>query len=170
MNLYRRIGTPQRLVKDGPSNTKSVKRQVKFHGGLSSMHVYWRTKRGVRNTFTSLSRIFRKDQECLPQPKEESPEEHKREQQLGVQSMDIVYNRALVTTGLHDRVLVSQAQIHEISVLGNNCKAHGVHLVSIESLGHALDFLEMVSLDRCASSLPLETCRCVSTADQYTDT
>ncbi|KAK3387291.1 hypothetical protein B0H63DRAFT_469724 [Podospora didyma] len=47
------------------------------------------------------------DQECLPQPKENSSQEHKDEQQLGVQAMDIVYNRASITAGLLSSVEIA---------------------------------------------------------------
>lgn len=89
------------------------------------------------------------DQECLPQPDERSSEEDKRYQQLGVQAMDIVYNRALVTAGLHSSMITSQAQIDAIKALvayGED-QRNPLHL-SQSLFENVLDFLHMVQSDR----------------------
>ncbi|KAI1097648.1 hypothetical protein F4804DRAFT_156169 [Jackrogersella minutella] len=88
------------------------------------------------------------DQECLPQPKEDSPEEQKKEQQLGIQAMDIVYNRAHVTAGLHDGMITNQAHMQAISLLKGAGMAQNRPVADLGFLNHVLDFFEMVSLDR----------------------
>ncbi|KAI0006372.1 hypothetical protein F4779DRAFT_629871 [Xylariaceae sp. FL0662B] len=88
------------------------------------------------------------DQECLPQPKEDSSEEQKNEQQLSIQAMDIVYNRAMVTVGLHDGVITNQAQMQAINVLRQADKAQRIPIADVGFLNYTLDFLEMVSRDR----------------------
>lgn len=89
------------------------------------------------------------DQECLPQPNDESPEEDKRYQQLGVQAMDIVYNRAIFTAGLHASTITSQAQIDAIQALMAYRKdqTHSLNL-SQQLFDNVLDFLHMVQSDR----------------------
>lgn len=89
------------------------------------------------------------DQECLPQPDDKSSEEDKRYQQLGVQAMDIVYNRAMVTAGLHSSTITSQAQIDAIKALVAYGKdeRHALHL-NQNLFENVLDFLHMVQLDR----------------------
>lgn len=51
------------------------------------------------------------DQECLPQPPEDEQPPYEEDKQLGIQAMDIVYNRAFVTAGLHDTFITSQTQL-----------------------------------------------------------
>ena len=101
------------------------------------------------------------DQECLPQPWEDSPQEHKDEQELGVQAMDIVYSRALVTAGLLRAEITSHEQIVAIATLMQftiaesgldiRWEADGPapSLVDVAPLlSHVIDFLEIVSADR----------------------
>jgi hypothetical protein len=58
------------------------------------------------------------DQECLPQPTENSPPEDKEEQQKGIQAMDIIYSRASVTAGLlSDAEVTSQEQLDAITAI-----------------------------------------------------
>lgn len=57
------------------------------------------------------------DQECLPQPREDSLREEKEEQELGVQAMDVVYSRAMVTAGLLSAEITSGEQIYAIGAL-----------------------------------------------------
>lgn len=58
------------------------------------------------------------DQECLPQPTEDSSEEEKDEQQKGIQAMDIIYSRALVTAGLlSDAQVLNQQQIDALEAI-----------------------------------------------------
>ncbi|KAH0441426.1 hypothetical protein CcaCcLH18_01989 [Colletotrichum camelliae] len=57
------------------------------------------------------------DQECLPQPVDQSPEEEKEYQQLGVQAMDFVYSRAIFTVGLHSGSIVDQNQANALRAL-----------------------------------------------------
>lgn len=89
------------------------------------------------------------DQECLPQPDDESPEEDKRYQQLGVQARDIVYNRAIFTAGLHSSTISSQAQIDAIKTLigYQNDKRHPLALGQ-QLFENVLDFLHTVRSDR----------------------
>lgn len=101
------------------------------------------------------------DQECLPQPAEESPQEHKDEQELGVQAMDVIYNRSCITAGLLSTTITSQEQLDAVAVLraftpidsGSDAiweglgEAPPVTEISL-ILNTALDFLEIVSADR----------------------
>lgn len=91
------------------------------------------------------------DQECLPQPKEDSPAADKHDQQLGVQAMDIVYNRAAFTAGLLDLQLSSQAQINAIRAFiseeGDVTTRFGFSAPD-PRLPYLLDFLDALSRDR----------------------
>ncbi|KFA65056.1 hypothetical protein S40285_03092 [Stachybotrys chlorohalonatus IBT 40285] len=85
------------------------------------------------------------DQECLPQPTEESPVEDWREQELGVQAMDIVYHRAIVTAGLLSSTIIHQAQADSI------CRVSELHqrpFVLPGDITHVVGFLNMVRADR----------------------
>ena len=100
------------------------------------------------------------DQECLPQPTEASSQEDKDYQQLGLQAMDIVYNRAVVTAGLLDSEVTSQEEIDIVNDLmwfklydsGRGIRwagaGSGPGPPSIQSLKQTLDFLERVIRDR----------------------
>ncbi|KAK3361771.1 hypothetical protein B0T24DRAFT_724253 [Lasiosphaeria ovina] len=94
------------------------------------------------------------DQECLPQPAEDSPQHDKDYQQLGVQAMDIVYNRALVTAALHAGEFTSQAQLDAVQELisfdGIMDKFPGKLRVNISprALDYVLEFLDTVARDR----------------------
>lgn len=89
------------------------------------------------------------DQECLPQPNDESPEEDKRYQQLGVQAMDIVYNRAILTAGLHASTITSQAQMDAIQALMAYGRDQRYSLnLSQQLFDNVLEFLHMVQSDR----------------------
>jgi hypothetical protein len=101
------------------------------------------------------------DQECLPQPKEDSPQEDKDEQELGVQAMDVVYNRACITAGLLSATITSQEQMDAVATLrsfapsdsGSNVRWEGIGEAPPVTdlsrlLNHALDFLELISADR----------------------
>ncbi|KAI4702958.1 hypothetical protein J4E81_001831 [Alternaria sp. BMP 2799] len=87
------------------------------------------------------------DQECLPQPTENSPKEDWDEQELGIQSMDIVYNRAVVTAGLLDVEITSQEQLTAIETLlyPDQRKSSMIDRRFCEQI---LDFLHRASQDR----------------------
>ena len=92
------------------------------------------------------------DQECLPQPTQDSPQEDKDYQQTGVQSMDILYNRAIVTAGLHTGGFGSQAQLEAVQELialneGSARRRPPSHY-DHEFLSHVESFLGMVCRDR----------------------
>ncbi|KAF7561815.1 hypothetical protein G7046_g2329 [Stylonectria norvegica] len=89
------------------------------------------------------------DQECLPQPAEDGSQEEKDEQQLGIQAMDLLYNRAIVTAGLHDVEVSSQTQMNAIRDLAACDSVKGVEAVlgSTENFCLVLGFLNLVSLD-----------------------
>ncbi|KAK1671936.1 hypothetical protein BDP55DRAFT_280573 [Colletotrichum godetiae] len=88
------------------------------------------------------------DQECLPQPKEDSSEKDKAYQRLGVQAMDIVYNRAIVTAGLHEST-ISMTEMSAVQYLINNETEKLRYLSLPPQLFYcALDFLHMVQSDR----------------------
>jgi hypothetical protein len=90
------------------------------------------------------------DQECLPQPTQDSPKEDKDYQQAGVQSMDILYNRAVVTAGLHAGAFASQAQLDAVQELIalNEGKAKRRWNYDVEFINHVARFLDMVCHDR----------------------
>ncbi|KAL2005562.1 hypothetical protein VTN00DRAFT_10055 [Thermoascus crustaceus] len=100
------------------------------------------------------------DQECLPQPTEESPQEDKDYQELGVQAMDIVYNRAVVTAGLLKTEITNQTEmdaIYTLMAFGVDESGRGIRwegpgpaprTVDFQLLNHVLNFLERISADR----------------------
>ncbi|KAH9233533.1 hypothetical protein K456DRAFT_1909066 [Colletotrichum gloeosporioides 23] len=89
------------------------------------------------------------DQECLPQPTTNSPQEEVEYQRLGVQAMDIVYNKAIVTAGLHNGTIETQRQADAIRDLID----HATRRIPVPNLSHeffddVFDFLRSVRLDR----------------------
>ncbi|CAH0031117.1 unnamed protein product [Clonostachys rhizophaga] len=84
------------------------------------------------------------DQECLPQPTEGSSQRDWDEQQIGVQAMDILYSRAMVTAAFHSLELTSQAQVDAIRFAIDRDEGQG----GMHSFTHILDFLDDVSRDR----------------------
>ncbi|KAH7171271.1 hypothetical protein EDB81DRAFT_778078 [Dactylonectria macrodidyma] len=86
------------------------------------------------------------DQECLPQPNDKSPQEVKDEQELGLQAMDIIYNRAIMTAGLHDTELTSQLQVDILKALGTSKNTSPNIRRDYFSL--AIDFFKQVRRDR----------------------
>ncbi|CAH0050470.1 unnamed protein product [Clonostachys solani] len=97
----------------------------------------------VANTFGL--RMIWIDQECLPQPTEGSPQQDWDEQQIGVQAMDILYSRAMVTAAFHSLELTSQAQVDALRFAIDHDDGQG----GMHSFTHVLDFLDDVSRDRC---------------------
>ncbi|KAL8303362.1 hypothetical protein RB597_005085 [Gaeumannomyces tritici] len=99
------------------------------------------------------------DHECLPQPTEESPQEDKEYQRIGVQAMDMVYQRALVTASLHEGLVVSQQQVDAIHTLlysSDSSLMTGVYNPPSPgqpdefrmAVTHAVEFLQAVADDR----------------------
>ncbi|KAK0652292.1 hypothetical protein B0T16DRAFT_454671 [Cercophora newfieldiana] len=92
------------------------------------------------------------DQECLPQPTDESSQEDKDYQQLGIQAMDIVYNRAMATSGLHTGEIASQEQLDDIEELIALDESKGQKMGDCVYTRHffnnVLNFLDMVRQDR----------------------
>ncbi|KAJ8106869.1 hypothetical protein OPT61_g9257 [Boeremia exigua] len=88
------------------------------------------------------------DQECLPQPQDDSSQVDKDEQQLGVQSMDIVYNRATITAGLLNVQIHSQSQLDAIVALTQYDISTIQRIADQEFICHILDFLYRTSQDR----------------------
>ncbi|KAL8363151.1 hypothetical protein RB601_009093 [Gaeumannomyces tritici] len=95
------------------------------------------------------------DQECLPQPTEASPREEKDYQRIGVRAMDIVYQRALATAGLHNGLVDSQEQLDAINALINLDLPNGVSLSTIGDVTspvavfHVARYLKTVVSDQC---------------------
>jgi len=97
------------------------------------------------------------DQECLPQPIG-SPddedyvglsEDDRAYQQLGIQAMDIVYNRSAITAGLHSGELQSQDELDSIMELIEFDKTkHLRRNRGPQILTHAFDFIKAVCQDR----------------------
>ncbi|KAL8364544.1 hypothetical protein RB595_003702 [Gaeumannomyces hyphopodioides] len=90
------------------------------------------------------------DQECLPQPTENSSQEDKDYQRIGIQAMDIVYNRALVTAGLHDTVVVTQRQLNAIDAF---LRVDTTNNKINPKDQHALGFRSIGSIAQCLASL-----------------
>ncbi|KAJ0326173.1 hypothetical protein COL5a_006996 [Colletotrichum fioriniae] len=88
------------------------------------------------------------DQECLPQPKEDGSEEDKAYQRLGVQALDIVYNRAIVTAGLHEST-ISKTEMSAVQFLIDH-ETEELRYLSLrpQLFQCALDFLHMVQSDK----------------------
>ncbi|KAI0516708.1 hypothetical protein F5B22DRAFT_636278 [Xylaria bambusicola] len=86
-------------------------------------------------------------QECLPQPGCGSPDSEKHEQ-LGIQAMDIVYYRAIVTAGLHDIAITNPLQISAISAIAGMYEARLQNAVTAETINYTLDFLKLLLRDR----------------------
>lgn len=84
------------------------------------------------------------DQECLPQPTEASPQHDVDEQQIGVQAMDILYSRAMVTAGLHSVEVSSQSLVNAIHFAIEPNRGRGM----VHDFEALLDFLDQVSQDR----------------------
>jgi hypothetical protein len=88
------------------------------------------------------------DQECLPQPTENSSKEDWDEQELGIQSMDIVYNRALMTAGLLDVEITSQEQLTAIENLLYSDQRTKQPIIDRRFCEQILDLLHRTSQDR----------------------
>ncbi|KAJ4163144.1 hypothetical protein NW754_014567 [Fusarium falciforme] len=84
------------------------------------------------------------DQECLPQPDERSPQDEKDEQQIRVQSMDILYSRAMTAGGLHSLELSNQSQVNAISSAMQPDYSAG----RCDDFHHVIDFFDRVSQER----------------------
>lgn len=104
--------------------------------------------RAVDFANTSGLRMIWIDQECLPQPSDDSPKADWDEQGLGIQSMDIVYNRAKVTAGLLDVHIDTQAQLNAVEALMYFERERVRSMVDHEFCYHILDILYRTSLDR----------------------
>jgi hypothetical protein len=81
------------------------------------------------------------DQECLPQ--DDDDEYHR----LGVQAMDIVYNRALVTGGFLDVKVTSQIQIDAIEALSQS-STNGTSNITANMLSNVLNLMRSINNDK----------------------
>lgn len=90
------------------------------------------------------------DQECLPQPPQDSISPDKEDKALGIQAMDIIYNRAFVTCGLQDVVISSYLQLQTILGLASssNEQAGIPRITNYRELDIILDFLDKIKNDR----------------------
>lgn len=90
------------------------------------------------------------DQECLPQPQsDDTPSKDEiRYKQLGVQAMDSVYNKAMVTMGLHAYHVTSQREATAIRVWSQYAKNPGQYVPNRDMVDGLIDFLEGVQKDR----------------------
>lgn len=102
----------------------------------------------VANTFGL--RMIWIDQECLPQPPQDAYSPEKEDKELGIQAMDIIYNRAFVTAGLQDVQLSDQTQLDTILNLASDANEgdRPGALSGHHELGLIVDFLDKVSRDR----------------------
>lgn len=90
------------------------------------------------------------DQECLPQPPQDSVSPDKEDKSLGIQAMDIIYNRAFVTCGLQDVMISSHLQLQTILCLASKSGGQGgtPEITNDRELDTILDFLNKVKGDR----------------------
>jgi hypothetical protein len=90
------------------------------------------------------------DQECLPQPTSSSSREEKDELQLGLQAMDIIYNRAILTAGLHEMEYSDQPDVDLLHVLTSSASSEAVERELCRGKGfpRALDLVESIRRDR----------------------
>lgn len=102
----------------------------------------------VANTFGL--RMIWIDQECLPQPPQDAHSPDKEDKELGIQAMDIIYNRAFVTAGLQDVQLSDQAQLDMILDLASDANKgkRPRTLSGYHELGRIIEFLGRVSQDK----------------------
>lgn len=78
----------------------------------------WVLQRAIDVAISCGIRMIWIDQECLPQPTEDSPQADKDEQQMGIQAMDIIYSRAALTAGLLSKAEVAnQKQMDAIAAI-----------------------------------------------------
>ena len=74
--------------------------------------------RAIETAISCGFRMIWIDQECLPQPGLNSPQDEKDEQELGVQAMDVVYSRSCLTAGLLSTTkITSQEQMDAIQTM-----------------------------------------------------
>ncbi|CAN9175657.1 unnamed protein product [Alternaria alternata] len=88
------------------------------------------------------------DQECLPQPTETSTKADWEMQELGIQSMDIVYNRAMYTAGLLDVEITSQEQLNAIQTILNADRVMTQGAMSLRYCEHIIRLLHETCQDR----------------------
>lgn len=90
------------------------------------------------------------DQECLPQPPQDSISPHKEDKEAGIQAMDIIYNRAFVTCGLQDVVMSNHLQLETILGLASKSNRQGgtLTITNHRQLDIVLEFLDKVKGDR----------------------
>jgi hypothetical protein len=88
------------------------------------------------------------DQECLPQPTQTSSKADWDEQELGIQSMDIIYNRAMVTAGLLSVEISIQEQLTAIEALLYFDQIRRQSMINQQFFEYLLDFLRRTSRDR----------------------
>jgi len=93
-------------------------------------------------------RMIWMDQECLPQPTETSPKEDWGVQELGIQSMDIVYNRAMDTAGLLSVEIASQQQLTAIETLIHSDWKTIQTVMTVQYCEHIIRFLDETCRDR----------------------
>ncbi|KAK1461395.1 hypothetical protein CMEL01_14349 [Colletotrichum melonis] len=84
------------------------------------------------------------DQECLPQPPDDDKPPGREEKELGIQAMDIIYNRALITAGLQDVEISNQLQLETLLGVASQSKP----IRSYRDLDIIIEFLDKVKNDR----------------------
>jgi hypothetical protein len=88
------------------------------------------------------------DQECLPQPSETSTTADWEMQELGIQSMDMVYNRAMYTAGLLNVEITSQEQVDAIETLLHCDWDTTKRTMTLQYCEHVIRFLDEICRDR----------------------
>jgi hypothetical protein len=88
------------------------------------------------------------DQECLPQPTETSTKADWDMQELGIQSMDIVYNRAMYTAGLLNVEITTQEQAKAIETLLHSDWETTQRTMNLQHCEHIIRFLDETCQDR----------------------
>ncbi|KAI8930575.1 hypothetical protein NX059_012185 [Plenodomus lindquistii] len=88
------------------------------------------------------------DQECLPQPNAASSKDDWNEQELGIQAMDIVYNRAMVTAGLLSVEIDSQEVLTAIEILLSPDRTARQRMMNRQSCENILALMHKMEQDR----------------------
>jgi hypothetical protein len=92
--------------------------------------------------------MIRIDQECLPQPTETSTTADWEMQELGIQSMDMVYNRPMYTAGLLNVEITSQEQVNSIETLLHSDWETAKRTMTLQYCEHVICFLDEICRDR----------------------
>lgn len=106
------------VIQDEDDSSRANPYQVRDLNGVvrPARTPVWALRRAIDVAASCGLNMIWIDQECLPQPTDDSPQAEKDEQQKGIQAMDIIYSRATVTAGLlSDAQVASQEHIDALA-------------------------------------------------------